>query len=277
MNRPLTSLRFAMVALALGGCVKKSTHQVVVADLARARVDQQALREEMAADNERWQARLAEETRARAEEQARLAERIADLEARLERTEERRLVAESRFSEARTEIDRLELLLSQRGSEYRRLEQRLRALTEIEREVRQRNAIYEEVLGRFRSLIDAGRLSVAINRGRLVIQLPQDILFQSGSARLSADGIRTITEVGTVLAEFDDRRFQVEGHTDNVPIATDRFPSNWELSTARALSVVHVLVDQGVPAENLSGAGYGEFQPVAGYGEFQPVADTTDR
>jgi chemotaxis protein MotB len=66
-----------------------------------------------------------------------------------------------------------------------------------------------------------------------------------------------------VLAELDDRRFQVEGHTDNVPIATERFPSNWELSSARALSVVQLLVRGGVAPESLSGAGYGEFQPVA--------------
>ena len=55
----------------------------------------------------------------------------------------------------------------------------------------------------------------------------------------------------------------IEVHTDNVPIATARFPSNWELSSARALSVVRVLVEQNVRPENVSGAGYGEFQPVA--------------
>ena len=69
--------------------------------------------------------------------------------------------------------------------------------------------------------------------------------------------------MGTVLAELSDRTFQVEGHADNVPISTEQFPSNWELSSARALSVVHLLIRQGVPSANLSGAAYGEFQPVA--------------
>ncbi|NNF29617.1 MAG: OmpA family protein, partial [Gemmatimonadetes bacterium] len=127
----------------------------------------------------------------------------------------------------------------------------------------ERNAIYENVIGRFRSLIEAGQLSVSIDRGRMVINLPQDILFPSGSATLNADGRGTLSEVGAVLTTIEDRRFQVEGHTDNVPISTARFPSNWELSAARALSVVNLLQNSGVPPERLSGAGYGEYQPVA--------------
>jgi chemotaxis protein MotB len=97
----------------------------------------------------------------------------------------------------------------------------------------------------------------------MVIQLPQDVLFASGSATLSADGRSTLSQVASVLATLEDRSFQIEGHTDNVPIATAAFPSNWELSSARALSVVRVLIQGGVPAERLSGAGYGEYQPVA--------------
>jgi flagellar motor protein MotB len=132
-----------------------------------------------------------------------------------------------------------------------------------EQEVRERNEIYSEVIGRFRALIDGGRLSVAVSRGRMVINLPQDILFASGSATVGPDGRPTLAEVGRVLAEFEDRSFQVEGHTDDVPISTARFPSNWELSTARALSVVQLLVESGVRPHNISGAGFGEYQPVA--------------
>jgi chemotaxis protein MotB len=69
--------------------------------------------------------------------------------------------------------------------------------------------------------------------------------------------------VASVLAGIPDREFQVEGHTDNVPIATARFPSNWELAAARALSVVHLLQEQGVRPESVSGAAFGEYRPVA--------------
>ena len=81
-----------------------------------------------------------------------------------------------------------------------------------------------------------------------------------------AEGRATLAQVGDVLSELPDRSFQVEGHTDDVPIATERFPSNWELSSARALSVVRVLVQAGVSPEHVSGAGYGEYQPVADNG-----------
>ena len=96
-----------------------------------------------------------------------------------------------------------------------------------------------------------------------MIQLPQDVLFPSGSANLGAEGRDVIRQVGRVLSDFPDREFQVEGHTDDVPISTERFPSNWELSSARALAVVRLLIDAGVVPENLSGAAYGEHQPVA--------------
>jgi chemotaxis protein MotB len=259
--RPTHSLPLltAVLLLSLPACVKKGTHQVALDDLARARAGQDTLREEM--DRERGE-REEREAELRTEAAA-LQRRIAELEQEIARLERLHGQAEARFGEAQMEVDRLEVLLNDRGTEYRRLQQRLQSLAAIEREVRERNQIYEDVIGRFRSLIDGGRLSVAIDRGRMVIQLPQDILFQSGSATIGADGSQTLGEVAAVLADLADRTFQVEGHTDNVPISTARFPSNWELSSARALSVVRLLVQNGVPPANLSGAGYGEFQPKA--------------
>ena len=137
---------------------------------------------------------------------------IADLEGQ-------RAELQDRLGLAAEEVHRLEVLLSDQGTEYERLQERLEALRAVEAEVRERNAIYEDVLGRFRSLIDAGQLAVAIDRGRMVIQLPQDVLFASGSATLGAEGAETLTQVGSVLAGLEDRSFQIEGHTDNVPIA----------------------------------------------------------
>jgi chemotaxis protein MotB len=176
----------------------------------------------------------------RADEQRRdsikasLEARIASLREDRDRVDQRRQTGSDRFDEARREIDRLETLLSQRGAEYQPLQRRLESLRVFERDVRERNAIYEDVIDRFRSLMDGGQLNVSIVRGRLVILLPQDVLFESGSATLGREGQAVVAEVASVLSEFPDRRFQVEGHTDNVPIATSRFPSNWELSSARS-------------------------------------------
>jgi chemotaxis protein MotB len=97
----------------------------------------------------------------------------------------------------------------------------------------------------------------------MVLALPSDVLFDSGSATLSTAGMTAVTEVAAILSAMTDRRFQVEGHTDNVPIRTNQFPSNWELANARALGVVKAMVGAGMSANALSAAGFGEFHPVA--------------
>ncbi|MGB5524961.1 MAG: flagellar motor protein MotB, partial [Polyangiales bacterium] len=100
-------------------------------------------------------------------------------------------------------------------------------------------------------------------RNKMVIELPEAVLFASGSAKLKTEGVRVLAELGPVLASIKGREFQVGGHTDNKPIRTKRFPSNWELSGARALDVGKLLVEYGVPANRLSAAAYGDTQPVA--------------
>lgn len=126
-----------------------------------------------------------------------------------------------------------------------------------------RIAEYQDLMGKFKALIDAGRLKVKIVGGRMIVELASDILFPSGSAALSDEGKAAIREVASVLATIQDRKFQVEGHTDNDPIKTERFPSNWELGAGRAITVVQALKDGGVPVENLSAASFAQFQPVA--------------
>ena len=248
LPRPAVLTPVLLASLLAAGCVKKSTHEVALTDLARANARIETLEFDL------------QEAHGDAEV---LRGEIATLTAERDDLAERLAVESGRFQEARDELYRVEGLLSERGAEYQQLQRRLTALRAMEREVRERNAIYEDVIRRFRSLMDGGQLSVAIDRGRLVILLPQDVLFGSGSASLGREGRAVIREVAGVLAEFPDRRFQVEGHTDDVPISTERFPSNWELSSARALAVVRLLVDGGISPENVSGAAYGEYQPVA--------------
>ncbi len=241
------------------GCVKKGTHSRTLQELSSARTEQEQSTEE-------YQRELSR----REDREARLRGQLDGLQ-----TETDRIIAElgdskraalrvqEQLDESRLGAQRARDLLNAQGAEAQRLQGRLDQLSAIEAEIRERNRIYEEVLGRFRSLINAGRLSVSIVRGRMVINLPQDILFGSGSADLGREGRETLSEIAAVLSEFDDRSFQVEGHTDDDPISTVQFPSNWELSAGRALSVVKLLVDRGVSPILVSGAAYGEFQPVA--------------
>lgn len=125
-----------------------------------------------------------------------------------------------------------------------------------------RIAEFRDLMAKFKALIDSGRLKVKIVAGRMVVEMATDILFSSGSASLSKEGRAALADVATVLASIPDREFQIEGHTDNVPIATDRFPSNWELASARAVTVVNTLKDGGVDVGKLSAASYAENRPV---------------
>lgn len=124
-----------------------------------------------------------------------------------------------------------------------------------------RAATFHNLVAKLRSMIDAGQLKVVIRNGRMIIALPNDILFDSGRTEVKADGKVALAKVAQVLATVTDRDFLVAGHTDDVPIRTSLFPSNWELSTRRAVEVVHFLIAQGMRPKVLAAAGYGEFDP----------------
>ena len=112
------------------------------------------------------------------------------------------------------------------------------------------------------------REDIQIKGDRFIFQ--SEILFESGSADIQAGGRVALSLIGKTLIDLSNQIptdlnwiLQVDGHTDKVPIATARFPSNWELSHARALEVVKFFIEQGIPADKLSANGYGEYQPIS--------------
>jgi chemotaxis protein MotB len=121
---------------------------------------------------------------------------------------------------------------------------------------------YRDLVGRFQAMIDAGTLKVKVLHGRLMVELATDILFPPGKATLSKEGKAAITEVAQVLNDIPGRDYQVGGHTDNVPIATERFPSNWHLGAARAIAVSKLLVSAGLAPVRVSAASYSDSRPV---------------
>lgn len=125
-----------------------------------------------------------------------------------------------------------------------------------------RGSIYRSVALKLKAQIDAGDIQVTVRDGRMVVILPNDVLFDTGRTEIKRGGQEALKAIAGVLRSEPDRQFQVAGHSDNVPIRTDRFPSNWELSTARALRVMHFLNEQGVPAAALSAAGYADVDPI---------------
>lgn len=157
-------------------------------------------------------------------------------------------------------------VLADRGALRREVEAMKEAIDALEARKKQaeaRVAAYRDLVARFQSLIDAGTLDVRIVDGRMVVVLSNDVLFDSGKAELRPEGQDTLTQVASVLADLGGRRLQVEGHTDDEPIATSKYPSNWYLASARAIHVVEHLVSQGVPADMVSAASFADTRPVA--------------
>jgi chemotaxis protein MotB len=124
-------------------------------------------------------------------------------------------------------------------------------------------ATFRSLVQRLKSMIDAGKLQVVIRDGRMLIALPDEVLFDSGKTEIKSGGQTALAQVASVLATIPDRHFLVAGHTDTNPIHTKEFPSNWELSTERAVRVTQFLIAHGMRPQVLAAAGYGEFDPVA--------------
>lgn len=103
---------------------------------------------------------------------------------------------------------------------------------------------------------------VDINAQRIRIQLATPILFDSGDARLKPEAIGVIDEIASLLKKIPNKVI-IEGHTDNIPIKTHQYNSNWELSIDRAINVINYFSSVGLPPERFAAAGYGEFQPIA--------------
>lgn len=122
--------------------------------------------------------------------------------------------------------------------------------------------ISDLVTEKFTQLINDQMIQVSSNELWLQIELKDSILFSSGSADTSEQAQKIFDEIANILKNYSNP-VQVEGFTDNIPIKSVKYPTNWELSTARASAIVKYLASKGVAPERLSAVGYGEYQPVA--------------
>lgn len=142
--------------------------------------------------------------------------------------------------------------------------QRLNAA--LARQVQELQRYRSDFFGRLRELLK-DRKDIRVVGDRFIFQ--SEVLFPSGQAQMTVEGLAAMDQLANAIIELErsipkeiDWALQVDGHTDIRPIASFQFPSNWELSTARAISVVRYLISRGVPAKRLVAAGYGEFQPL---------------
>jgi chemotaxis protein MotB len=136
----------------------------------------------------------------------------------------------------------------------------------LARQVQELQRYRSDFFGRLRDLLK-DRKDIRVAGDRFVFQ--SEVLFPSGQAQLTPEGLAAMDQIASAIVELErtipkeiDWALQVDGHTDARPIASAQFPSNWELSTGRAASVVKYMITRGVPANRLVAAGYGEFQPL---------------
>jgi len=157
----------------------------------------------------------------------------------------------------------------ERKAMSQRLEQALaKASKEKEAEIERLKSTHDEMVKGLQKEIEAGEVTITRLADRLSVKMVDRILFPTGEATIGESGKKVLERVAKALAQAKDKTIRIEGHTDNVPIGRqlrDRYPSNWELSTARATTVARFL-------QQASGLDPAAFEAV-GLGEFHPVAD----
>ena len=254
----------------LGACISRDEHDQLMAEAQqRMAFAQEQHRQQLAAANGQILTLQTELTNLQGQiaERDRQLEEAATTHAKLQKqlddstalAEQLRLTLER----AGKSVDQL---VAEKGDLAKALEEqkkRMEELRKAQEAAQKRAALLQQLMAKFQKMIDAGELTVVVRNGRLVLQLRNDVLFDSGQVTLKDAGKNALKEVAKILKTLNDRDFQVAGHTDNVPISTQRFPSNWELSAARAVNVVKFLEDEGVAPGVLSAAGYSEYDPVA--------------
>lgn len=264
---------FAMIFFLPTACVSSATHRALLTKHEKQDVEKEKLNDQLSDEIQRLQTEIKllgfqviqrdKLLEALQFKLTRIGDDLASLQRQIPHKEKEIKSLQTARRRLKNDLDEI---LRDRNELQAMAQDMKRAMQEMAKrkaESERRVADYRNLLRRFKSLIDSGNLRVKISDGRMVLELPSDVLFASGSAKLSRDGKQTILAVGEVLIMIPERRFQVEGHTDNVPIHTDRFPSNWQLASARSQVVVDALIESGMNPEQISAASFGEFRPVA--------------
>ena len=243
------ALAFAALAVSLAGCVSMDTYKKKEAEASKFRQDWEdevakraVLQEKIASMQKQLDGLVADMTA--------LKDQIGSDEASL-------TLKEGELRASRDRLLELQALVDELSKSKRKLET---AKAELEK----KSGEYEQLATSLRGEIEAGRIELMVLRGRTTVKMKDKILFASGSATIGPDGREALRKVADALRGISAKAIRVEGHTDNVPTGTSGpFRSNWELSTARAVAVVHFMQDAGVDPTRLSGAGFSQYQPVA--------------
>lgn len=252
MMKRLLVVLVALGLLSTAGCVGKKKYDAVVKDR----------------DNLKMQ--LAKTKKSFAETKSEMNSKISAQEDRLGQLDSKIAKLEKKKAKIEKELKNAKGTLQMYESETGSLEEKLNATKEELAQLREQQRKQKERLQKYRDLakkladtFKSGQLSVKVRDGKMVIEMSDDVLFDSGSARVNENGRKVLEQLAGILQQIKEREFLVAGHTDNVPISSTSFEDNWELSTARASNVVRYLSEEGVTPKSLAAAGYSKHDPIA--------------
>ncbi len=290
---PLRASAMAMLcAMAVAGCVSTGTHTKTLTELEAEKKTSAQLQQQLAGlqknlDREAAQRKAAEQQAADlqsrldglASQNGQLNSELTNVRSQITDLEQQsasgRASSQEEIAKLQKQAADLEANAARIAKEREQLQQeqaRLAAALEQERiakeeEIARLTRTQEALSKSLQDEISKGNITIQQVRDRLTINMVDRVLFDSGQAQVKPAGMKVLKQVGDVLNQISDKQIRIEGHTDNVPISSklqDRFKTNWELSTARATTVVRYLIDQGgVDRQYLSAVGYADTHPLA--------------
>ena len=271
--------------VAMVGCVSKGTHTQTLTELEAAKKASAQLQQQL--NQEAAQRKTAE--RQAAELQARVdslerdkgqlnselgtvRNQITDLEQKLSSGNASSQEEIARLRKQASELEGDAARIAKEREQLREEQARLATMLDQERaakeeEIARLTRTQEALSKSLQDEIAKGNITIQQVRDRLTINMVDRVLFDSGQAQVKPAGVKVLKQVSDILKTVTDKQIRIEGHTDNVPISSKlqgHFKTNWELSTARATTVVRYLIDQGsVNRQHLSAVGYADTQPRA--------------
>jgi chemotaxis protein MotB len=145
-------------------------------------------------------------------------------------------------------------------------QEKAQAIAEKEKSISEVKQTYDSMVGAMQEEVEKGEVTITQLKDKLTLSMVEAILFDSGSSKVKKDGEKVLDRVAEILKKVTDKQIRIEGYTDNVPIRgalSEKFPTNWELSTARATNVVRYLQRDGIDPQLLGTCGYSEYRPIA--------------
>jgi chemotaxis protein MotB len=186
----------------------------------------------------------------------------ADAAARAEEASARATACETKAGALEKDLADAQQRLAAATKAKEELQVQAASLAEQKGALEAKSAQYEKLAGQLQSQIQAGQIEISELRGKMTVKLKDKILFPSGSARLSREGGAALDAVAGVFKDMQGKSVVVAGYTDDVPVSGGSYKDNWELSSARAISVVRYLASKGVPPQMLGAAGFSQFRPI---------------